>query len=365
MPVDRIGTIALVWRGSREARQAGAGAAGRLSPLFEAMANVGLVAEPAVYLDEMVDDVRNQLVRADGVLVWVDPIAEGGDRSKLDPLLREVSSHGIWVSAHPDVILQMGTKEVLVRTKSLGWGSDCHLYETVQQLCGELPRRLVSGATRVLKQYRGNGGIGVYRVALREPPAGATEAVTLGADAFVHTQHARAGSAPTEMSLGEFMRRLEKHFEGGGRMIDQPFQERLGEGMTRCYMVHGEVVGFGHQLIKALLPPPPEGLDSSAALPGPRIMHGASSAAFQALRNSLESDWIPGMQKLLDISTDRLPAIWDADFLYGPKTKAGADTHVLCEINVSAVFPFPDEAIPTLARAAATAIEAAKKARRS
>jgi hypothetical protein len=133
--------------------------------------------------------------------------------------------------------------------------------------------------------------------------------------------------------------------------------------MIRCYMVHGEVAGFGHQLIKALLPPPPEGLDSPAALPGPRIMHGASAQPFQTLRNSLESEWIPQMQKLLDIPTDRLPAIWDADFLYGPKTESGEDTYVLCEINVSAVFPFPDAAIPKLAHAAAKAVAAAKKAR--
>jgi hypothetical protein len=146
-------------------------------------------------------------------------------------------------------------------------------------------------------------------------------------------------------------------------MIDQPFQERLADGMIRCYMVHDKVAGFGHQLIKALLPPPPEGVDSPAAQPGPRIMHGAEAEPFQALRNRLELEWIPGMQELLEIPRARLPAIWDADFLYGPKTASGEDTYVLCEINVSAVLPFPDEALVPLARAAATAIKTAKAAR--
>jgi hypothetical protein len=135
--------------------------------------------------------------------------------------------------------------------------------------------------------------------------------------------------------------------------------------MIRCYMVHGEVVGFGHQLIKALLPPPPEGSDSPAALPGPRIMHGLTAPEFQTLRAQMEREWVPATQELLDIPTARLPAIWDADFLYGPKTATGADTYVLCEINVSAVFPFPDQAIPKLAQAAATAIATAKSARAS
>jgi hypothetical protein len=92
-------------------------------------------------------------------------------------------------------------------------------------------------------------------------------------------------------------------------------------------------------------------------------MHGAQAPAFQALRNALESEWIPGMQRLLEIPTARLPAIWDADFLYGPKTAAGEDSYVLCEINVSAVLPFPDDALEPLARAAAAAIAAAKAAR--
>ena len=48
-----------------------------------------------------------------------------------------------------------------------------------------------------------------------------------------------------------------------------------------------------------------------------------------------------------------MPVIWDADFLYGPKTAAGEDTYVLCEINVSAVLPIPEEAPAEIARCVA------------
>jgi len=353
-------TVALVWRGSAEQRQKAAANTGRLGPLFDAMTAAGLAPVPAVYHDDLFAEVREQLLGVDGVLVWVDPAAPDGDRSKLDPLLRELASRGVFVSAHPDVILAMGTKEMLVRTKGLGWGTDCQLYSTVEAMRSELPRRLASGRTHVLKQYRGNGGQGVYRVALQPPVAAGT---LPGPDAMVHTQHARFGSAPKDITLDDFMTRMEKHFGGDGRMIDQPFQERLADGMTRCYMVRDRVVGYGHQLIKALLPPPPEGPESQAAMPGPRIMHGAEAPDFQRLRVQLESEWIPGMQKLLDVPTERLPLIWDADFLYGPKNERGEDTHVLCEINVSAVFPFPDQALPKLAEAAALAIGAAQQAR--
>ena len=47
-----------------------------------------------------------------------------------------------------------------------------------------------------------------------------------------------------------------------------------------------------------------------------------------------------------------LPVIWDADFLFGPKTDAGDDTYVLCEINASSTFAFPEHAMPAVAGAA-------------
>jgi hypothetical protein len=44
--------------------------------------------------------------------------------------------------------------------------------------------------------------------------------------------------------------------------------------------------------------------------------------------------------------------IWDADFLYGPKDSASRDTYVLCEINASSTFAFPEFTMPTVAEAA-------------
>jgi hypothetical protein len=138
-------------------------------------------------------------------------------------------------------------------------------------------------------------------------------------------------------------------------MIDQAFQSRLPEGMIRCYMAQNEVAGFGHQLIKALVAPPPGGEPEA---PGPRIMHPPDAPAFQRLRRKMEDDWVPSMQKLLDIPTSSLPALWDADFLYGPKSADGSDTYVLCEINVSSVAPYPDSAVPKVAAIVAAAGQA-------
>jgi len=58
------------------------------------------------------------------------------------------------------------------------------------------------------------------------------------------------------------------------------------------------------------------------------------------------------MQEILGLDTHALPVIWDADFLYGAKTTSGDDTYVLCEINASSTFAFPEHAMPTVAKAA-------------
>src|SRR5262244_4087115 len=118
------------------------------------------------------------------------------------------------------------------------------------------------------------------------------------------------------------------------------------------YMGTDKVAGFGHQLIKALIPPPPEGPDSPAAQPGPRIMHGPDAEPFQALRAKMETEWVPQMMEVLGIDRQSLPIIWDADFLYGPPTASGEDSYVLCEINVSSCFAIPDKAPAAIARLA-------------
>ena len=334
--------IAILWRGDREARHAATPQNNRYHRIFEELAALGIAAEPAVFDEEFVDEVREQLLAADGVLVWVDPLSGGKTRTVLDALLREVAARGPWVSAHPDVILKMGVKEVLYRTKHLGWGADTHLYRSPAEFEAEFPSRLQSAGPRVLKQNRGNGGQGVWKVERASPPAGKAN--------LVRVLEARRGSVPEELPMAAFMARCQDYFAGDGCIIDQPFQPRLPEGMIRCYMGMDKVVGFGHQLIKALIPPPPEGPDSPAAQPGPRIMHGPDAAPFQRLRAKMEEEWTPQMMQVLGLDAASLPIVWDADFLYGPRTASGDDTYVLCEINVSSVFAIPDQAPAAIAR---------------
>jgi hypothetical protein len=342
-------TVAIVWRGDAAARKAASPQNNRFYRIFEELAAVGVQAEPAVYDEDFADDVRGQLLAADGVLVWVDPIHQGKTRELLDPLLREVAANGPWVSTHPDIILKMGVKEVLYRTRHLGWGTDTHLYRTAAEFTADFPPRLRSSGPRVLKQNRGNGGQGVWKVELLS-----------GRSETVQVLHAQRGSVPEALPLADFTARCEPYFGWGGCIIDQLFQPRLPEGMIRCYMGTDKVAGFGHQLIKALIPPPPEGLDSPAAQPGPRIMHGPGAKPFQALRRKMEDEWVPQMMEVLGVDRAQLPIIWDADFLYGARATSGDDTYVLCEINVSSCFAIPDDAPAAIARLTLNRCQAAE-----
>jgi hypothetical protein len=310
----------------------------KLHGVFAAFSDLGVDADPVVYSDEAVDSVRAQLLGLDGVLVWVNPIEHELDRSKLDGLLREVAAAGVWVSAHPDVILRIATKEVLVDTREMSWGTDTRLYRSLQELTDVLPGRLVAGPV-VLKQHRGMGGGGVWKAEHAVEPS----------DLIV--QHAAGGAPPETVSLSAFLERCEPYFEGAGLMVEQPFQPRLPEGLIRAYLSQDRVVGFTHQFPRGLMPPDADTRSSE------KRWELAEESRYADLRARVEQEWVPELQRIAAVDTPALPVIWDIDFLYGPKTDSGEDTFVLCEINASSTFAFPDFAMPTVARAAIACIE--------
>jgi hypothetical protein len=49
------------------------------------------------------------------------------------------------------MILQMGVKEVLYRTKHLGWGTGTYVYRTIEELASVFPPRLRSFSPRVIE----------------------------------------------------------------------------------------------------------------------------------------------------------------------------------------------------------------------
>src|SRR5689334_22847481 len=149
-------TVGIVWRSNSGNETLPESS--RLWPVARALEAADMAVVPISYCEEASAVGRERIAACNGVLVWVDPLTDGRDRSDLDAILRDAAAKGVWVSAHPDTILKMGTKELLFATRGLGWSGDVALYRTIDQFRADFPARLSASGVRVLKRYRGNGG---------------------------------------------------------------------------------------------------------------------------------------------------------------------------------------------------------------
>jgi len=170
----------------------------RLGPVFQALTDMGVTARTRAVLR------FPRPTRCESGFARPTACSCGSIRSVAartapgsTPCCGDVASRGVWVSAHPDTIAKMGTKEVLYRTQDLGWGTETHLYASMEQLQQQFPSRLGGASRGLLKQNRGNGGIGVWKVTLIDGPDYAASADPVN-DAIVRVQHAAPRNDATE-----------------------------------------------------------------------------------------------------------------------------------------------------------------------
>lgn len=337
--------VGIVHHGDREARKVPL-SEGRFAGAAKALEDVGIETVSCIYNDDFAHEFLTQASELDGLLVWINPImADQHDRTKLDAALRDLDSRGVVVSAHPDTIMRMGTKQVLFDLKDISCGSDVRVYHDMEDFRRRLPDSLDCGRARVLKQYRGHSGGGIWKIQLLDSTP------RWSADTLVKIRHAERGCVEQVATLEDVFELLEGFFQGDGRIIDQPYQERLTDGMIRCYLVVDKIEGFGHQAINALYPAPPGAPPEEAPQPGPRLYHPADTRGFQSIKKKMEEQYLPEILATLKLDRAQLPLLWDADFFFGPPDDNGQETYVLCEINVSSVSPFPESAQGPLARA--------------
>lgn len=312
----KLQKIAIVWRGDWRAPDAATKYEARLKPVRDALRAAHFEVEPFAFSEERADAFRELLLTCGGALVWVNPIADGRDRSMLDAILRDAAEQGAWVSAHPDVIAAMATKEVLYRTRELGWGSDTKIYASVEAFAAGF--RDGSGSiNRVLKPVRGNDGRGVMRVS-GGPELFAVQSVSEDSE--------------TSVSWDGVVERVSAMFQATPMIVDQECQDTR-RGMVRCYMSFDRVIGFAEQS--------PRSSTHSFAMNSSKAMHAPDDTKFADLRECMDKDWVPGMKRKLELETSMLPALWDADFLYRHARDKRRSRYALCEINASCVSPFP------------------------
>jgi hypothetical protein len=300
--------------------------------LATSLVSEGFNVKSVLYNDDVAEKLSVELVNYDAVLVWINPIEQGNDRKKLDSLLIEISGKGCFVSTHPDVILKMGTKDILYKTKDMDWGGDTKMYTSYEDFTKRFPESLQQSGIRVLKQYRGNGGNGVYKVIYKSPDA-------------VTVIHAMASDEETSLSMTELNAAFKPFFSNDGLLIDQEWNKNTINGMVRCYLSGTKVAGFGYQEINALYE-----LNNNATgmhyPPSKRYYFTEHCGLFSDLKEIMETKWVPELQGILSITEDMMPVIWDADFFINAINSPTVNKkYTLCEINVSCVSPFPPSAI--------------------
>ena len=282
------------------------------------------IVDSILYHDSLAKQFETDLLKYNAILVWVNPIEQGGDRRMLDSLLAKLSNKGCFISTHPDTILKLGTKEILYDIRNTDFGGDTRLYRSFADFKTKFLEN--TNDLRILKQYRGNGGNGIFKIDL-----------TNIAKDQVSVTHAQSNETE-HFSTGDFFLKFEKYFLPGGMLIDQSWNANLINGMVRCYLSGNKVSGFGYQEINALHP---------SKKPGQRYYFTEDCGLFRDLRNIMENKWISDLQDITNLNNDMLPVIWDADFFINSvNAEDTSKKYSLCEINTSCVSPFPESSIP-------------------
>jgi hypothetical protein len=292
----------------------------------------GFHVESVLYSDEVAGRLSSELTEFDAVLAWVNPIEQGKDRRKLDSLLLEVSKKGCLVSAHPEIILKIGTKDVLYTTREMDWGGDTKLYADYDEFVALFHGSLKESGKRVLKQYRGNGGNGVFKIIYHSP-------------GVITMVHAITGNEEITLSVNDFNNEFKSFFSNNGMLIDQEWNGNTINGMIRCYLAGSKVAGFGYQETNALYELNNQATETYFP-PGRRYYFTENCGLFNDLKVIMEKNWVPQLLEKLSVSQNMLPVIWDADFFINePNSIHTERKYSLCEINVSSVSPFPPSAI--------------------
>ena len=95
------------------------------------------------------------------------------------------------------------------------------------------------------------------------------------------------------------MGRCDEYFVWSGCLVAQAFQERLVDGMIRCYLSHDQVVGFCHQWPQGLL-----NIEDVRPVAASSAMVGPDAPAYQRLREHMQQDWVPRMTDVLGIDRE-------------------------------------------------------------
>jgi hypothetical protein len=107
----------LLYPESREDRDSFDLSASRFAAPFDAFRAAGMVAEPSIWHDGLVDDVARQRNQVALVFVYRNPIEDGCRRDRLEAAQQETARQRVIVSADSEVVQRIGTMGVPFATR--------------------------------------------------------------------------------------------------------------------------------------------------------------------------------------------------------------------------------------------------------
>ena len=296
-------------------------------PIIKALKKRGWACEVIYFRDEWKDEIITYT--STKYSAFISRINPGnlvlGEKIYFETL-RELHKLGLIALSHPDEMLNLGSKDLLVKLAGSPLvPTDTFAYYSIQDFKKNFPITLSKGI-RVLKQNRGSTGVGIWKVELFVSDNLKLNQ-TISINRLVKCTEA-INNITKVFTLDHFMKLCEKYILGeNGLLIDLPYLFRIKEGELRILMV-------GEKPIHVVRKKPSNFEEAFSAT----LFSGATYSYHDPsdFKNLIAffQDSLPKIKEVL--KSDNIPLIWTADFILSNDSD-GYDSYILSEVNCTCV----------------------------
>ncbi len=296
-------------------------------PIVRAFENLGWICEVLYFRDEWKDEIYEYTkANFSGFISRINPGNLPYGEELYFETLRKLSEIGVVAISHPDEMLKLGAKDILIKLKNTAFAArDTYGYHSIKEFRNRFPFSLAQ-KQRVLKQNRGSTGVGIWKVEIYDDTK-TFENEPLPLDTLVQCTEAQDNHMEIH-TLDDFMMLCEKYMvENNSMLIDMPYLERISEGELRLLLIGEKPMAVIHKK-------PSISEDAFSAT----MFSGAKYTIFQPevypdLIRFFEAN---ALQIIKYAKLKSFPMLWTADFIldFDEQKK---DKYVLSEINCSCV----------------------------
>jgi glutathione synthase/RimK-type ligase-like ATP-grasp enzyme len=271
--------------------------------------------------EELFDYIKN---KATIVISRINP----GNLKEVDEyfvFLKELSNNGVDIHTHPDVMINLDFKDILVKLKnSLVGDKGTFFYHTYEEFKKDFPKVLEKYRIRVLKTNYGSTGEGVYLVSLRDDESIiCTEAVN-NIKYFYENLNDFLDNFKTKFPTEESN---EVYFKGKSGFVGCRYLPRISEGEIRVLLVNDKIVSIVHKK-------PANGEFSATLFSGAKYEYNSPYNKKYTNIIELTNKALKDVKNYLN--GENYPLLWTMDYILD-YDKKGNDKFVLSEINCSCI----------------------------